>query len=590
MYNLTNELNMSPVRWSLIFTMSRGLRLLHDVRLLPKPNEPEQYAKQLWTTMITKMITHDEEYEKANIVLTIDNQRGLQGLFEYIIYLGIKPNEVLPYFFQTKRIHTDSGMATVGTYLLSLFKYQITSWLGTTPHFIINNIGEIKTVDECRLVVSFLTIVLDLCSREKDIRQQYGRQFVDGIYMCWPLFAPLHRSTNIDDKLLIVTLLTKTFIIDSRLLITHEQFDHISQMYLSLLIDKQLNLTFKTRLLDLLPFFASLDNDNDLAEDKRKKWSDNLCRTLHIFTADCFPLKSNEFRKGTQEYHDYQGAVRKILSALELSSSFILFELLIWMLSCETNHIFEDEILASINRFIIKLNDHNKQMNLLDYIYSILFGHNSLFRLEHRLNALEKFILKMLTSVKKTTLIEFYKKYISSLAIEQLDVKIDLTSSTISSILINKIATYRFIDYMYTILNKDDVFGVNSPIAKVFYETVKQQEQARKVLNMEMPITAIKIGETMDGKELTKYAIARARAQFIDGKIVKSMEAIANNALATEKEMKMTLIRSLAMSSFNCLISVLICTQTEAKLYKAFIFDANISKVIKHQPSRMLSD
>lgn len=590
MYNLTNELNMSPVRWSLIFTMSRGLRLLHDVRLLPKPNEPEQYAKQLWTTMITKMITHDEEYEKANIVLTIDNQRGLQGLFEYIIYLGIKPNEVLPYFFQTKRIHTDSGMATVGTYLLSLFKYQITSWLGTTPHFIINNIGEIKTVDECRLVVSFLTIVLDLCSREKDIRQQYGRQFVDGIYMCWPLFAPLHRSTNIDDKLLIVTLLTKTFIIDSRLLITHEQFDHISQMYLSLLIDKQLNLTFKTRLLDLLPFFASLDNDNDLAEDKRKKWSDNLCRTLHIFTADCFPLKSNEFRKGTQEYHDYQGAVRKILSALELSSSFILFELLIWMLSCETNHIFEDEILASINRFIIKLNDHNKQMNLLDYIYSILFGHNSLFRLEHRLNALEKFILKMLTSVKKTTLIEFYKKYISSLAIEQLDIKIDLTSSTISSILINKIATYRFIDYMYTILNKDDVFGVNSPIAKVFYETVKQQEQARKVLNMEMPITAIKIGETMDGKELTKYAIARARAQFIDGKIVKSMEAIANNALATEKEMKMTLIRSLAMSSFNCLISVLICTQTEAKLYKAFIFDANISKVIKHQPSRMLSD
>ncbi|CAM4805641.1 unnamed protein product [Rotaria magnacalcarata] len=577
-YNLKNELEMNPVRWPLTFTITRGLRLLHDVRLLTKPSQPEQYAKELWTTMLAKMITHGEDFDRANIVLTIDNQRGLQALFDYIIYLGIKPNEVLPYFFRSNRIHSDSGMATVGTYLLTLFKHQITNWLGTTPHFIINNIGEIKTVDECRLIVSFLTTVLDLCSRDKDIRQQYGRQFVDGIYTCWPLFVLLYRSTNIDDKLLILTLLTKTFIIDSRLLIAHEQFDHVSQMYLSLLIDKQLNLTFKTRLLDLLPFFASLDTDEDLSEDRRKKWSDDLCRTLHTFTADCFPLKSTEFRKGTQEYHDYQGAIRKILSALELSSSFILFELLIWMLSCEQNHIFEDEILSSINRFIIKLNDHNKQMNLLDYIYSILFGQNPLFRLEHRLNALEKFILKMLTSVKKNTLIEFYKKYISLFVIEQLDIKIDLTSSTITSVLINKIATYRFIDYMYTILNKDDVFGVNSPIAKVFYEKVKQQEEARKTLNIEMPITAIKLGATMDGKELTKYVIARARGQFIDGKIIKSMDMTLINVPAMEKATKMNAIRSLAMSSFNCLISVLICTQTEAKLYKAFIFDSNASK------------
>jgi hypothetical protein len=486
---------------------------------------------------------------------------------------------VLPYFFQSNRIHTDSGMATIGTYLLTLFKHQITSWLGTTPHFIINNVGEINTTDQCRPIVSFLTIVLDLCSREKDIRQQYGRQFVDGIYTCWLQFSPLYRSINLDDKLLIVTLLTKTFIIDSRLLITHEQFHQISQMYLTLLIDKQLNLTFKTRLLDLLPFFASLDTDEDMPEDKRKKWSDDLCRTLHIFTADCFPLKSTEFHSGTQEYHDYQGAIRKILSALELSSSVILFELLIWMLCCEQQHIFEEEILSSISRYVIKLNDHVKQLQLLDYIHGIIFGKNPLFRLEHRLNALEKLILKILTSVKKLTLIEFYNKYICSLVIDQLDIKIDLTSSIIVSILINKVCTYRLVDYMYTILNKEDVFGVNSSIAKQFFEVVKSQEEARKILNVEMPITSIKIGSTMDGKELTKYVITRGRAQFIDGKLMKSMEMMLVNVNTTEKEMKMHLIRSLATSSFNCLISLLICTQTEAKLYKAFIFDANPSKV-----------
>lgn len=36
------------------------------------------------------MINHEEDFDKANLVLTVDTQRGLQSLFDYIIYLGIK--------------------------------------------------------------------------------------------------------------------------------------------------------------------------------------------------------------------------------------------------------------------------------------------------------------------------------------------------------------------------------------------------------------------------------------------------------------------------------------------------------------------
>ena len=43
-------------------------------------------------------------------------------------------------------------MSTIGTYLLTLLKHQITSWLGTTPHFIINNIGDIQTLEQCRSI------------------------------------------------------------------------------------------------------------------------------------------------------------------------------------------------------------------------------------------------------------------------------------------------------------------------------------------------------------------------------------------------------------------------------------------------------
>jgi hypothetical protein len=66
MYNLKNELNMNPVRWSLIFTIARGLRLLHDVRLLSKPTQSEQYAKELWLTMLTVLIKNIYLHKKIS--------------------------------------------------------------------------------------------------------------------------------------------------------------------------------------------------------------------------------------------------------------------------------------------------------------------------------------------------------------------------------------------------------------------------------------------------------------------------------------------------------------------------------------------
>ncbi|CAF3843278.1 unnamed protein product [Rotaria sordida] len=51
-------------------------------------------------------------------------------------------------FFQSNHIHTDFGMTTVGIYLLTLFKHQITSWLGITSHFIIDNVDEINSVEK----------------------------------------------------------------------------------------------------------------------------------------------------------------------------------------------------------------------------------------------------------------------------------------------------------------------------------------------------------------------------------------------------------------------------------------------------------
>ncbi|CAF3705516.1 unnamed protein product [Adineta steineri] len=52
------------------------------------------------------MIIHEEDYDKVNIVLIINNQCGLQALFGYIIYLCIQLYHIL---LKSDRIHTDSN-------------------------------------------------------------------------------------------------------------------------------------------------------------------------------------------------------------------------------------------------------------------------------------------------------------------------------------------------------------------------------------------------------------------------------------------------------------------------------------------------
>ena len=52
-YNLIDEFNMNSIQWPLIFTVARGHRLLHDVGLLSRPDEPDVYAKTLWSNMLT---------------------------------------------------------------------------------------------------------------------------------------------------------------------------------------------------------------------------------------------------------------------------------------------------------------------------------------------------------------------------------------------------------------------------------------------------------------------------------------------------------------------------------------------------------
>ena len=160
------------------------------------------------------------------------------------------------------------------------------------------------------------------------------------------------------------------------------------------------------------------------------------------------------------------------------------------MVCCESHHRFEDEILASITHYVKK---NSGSIDLLESLMKILYGENLLFRLEHRLNALEKLLVTIGTAVRKSTLTEFYNKH--------LETPLEVTPP----MLMNKIVSFRLLDVMCSILKKDDLFGVQS---------ATKQDEAKKLLRLDTSM--IKLGATFDGQELTQYIIARARAQTID--------------------------------------------------------------------------
>ncbi|KAK3728488.1 hypothetical protein QZH41_002349 [Actinostola sp. cb2023] len=72
-------------------------------------------------------------------------------------------------------------------------------------------------------------------------------------------------------------------------------------MYCSLLTDRSLTLAFKSRGLELLPYFTRLP----------KQQLSSLKSCLDTLVADCFPLRSTEFIVGSPKYNDYIDAFDK---------------------------------------------------------------------------------------------------------------------------------------------------------------------------------------------------------------------------------------------------------------------------------------
>ncbi|GCC39529.1 hypothetical protein chiPu_0023913, partial [Chiloscyllium punctatum] len=87
-----------------------------------------------------------------------------------------------------------------------------------------------------------------------------------------------------------------------------------------------------TKAVIILPFFTQLPEENLVT----------LKNALNHFIASHFPMKSDEFPKGTLRYNNYVDCVKKLLDALELSQSPLLLQILTEVLCRDNRHVMEE--------------------------------------------------------------------------------------------------------------------------------------------------------------------------------------------------------------------------------------------------------
>ncbi len=233
----------------------------------------------------------------------------------------------------------------------------------------------------------FIGLAEYLCG-DKVQRKAYGKRVAVRLYESWSMFRDYWQPQgDIEAKTLLVSLATKVILIES--VGKEEVYRHVTEMYMGLLVDEKTKLSFKCKLLDLLCFFC----------DTPAPFS--IKSSIGQLIAQ-FPLRSTELVKGTDGWHDYVNAVRKILTAVELSGSFELIEVVVNLLCREAEHVCGDEIEAGIVRCVRRMAGC-RQTALIDFYWESSFRDMD----ERKQLVFRKVLMNVLRNCEKPSFLEF---------------------------------------------------------------------------------------------------------------------------------------------------------------------------------------
>ncbi|KAM9308363.1 DNA-dependent protein kinase catalytic subunit [Gastrophryne carolinensis] len=418
-----------------------------------------------------------------------------------------------------------------GEYFYSLFSETINSELLKHLETVVAHLLKFS-MEKSKMVSTVLNGMLDQSFRQRTTRKQQGVALVKAILQNWmKLESWWGDHASPESKMAMLILLAKVLQIDSSVAFdsNHQAFNHVFKTYTNILMDQKLGLNLKSQAIIILPFFTNLKEEK-LAE---------LKNTLDQFVAFSFPMKSDEFPKGTLRYNNYVDSIKKFLDALELSRSPMLLQLMTEILCRDTKHIMEDSFQKCF-KTIIQRGNCDEQVILINVLHS-MFTNEDLLSNTTRQSIIDRCLLTLLWNCSPDALKEFFCKNIN-LSIDTLRSRFTKTSEALfETQLVKKLGYYKMLEVLYSRLSKDDIYSKHSRINQAFEGS-----------------------STVEGNQLTKTLTKSCYEAYT--------ENMSGESQLLEKR------REYHCAAYNCGVAVLICTQTDSKFYQAFLFSEKKEK------------
>uniref|UniRef100_A0A8D0GIE8 DNA-dependent protein kinase catalytic subunit n=1 Tax=Sphenodon punctatus TaxID=8508 RepID=A0A8D0GIE8_SPHPU len=532
LYN--SEARFDHVRLSSILSACKQLHkagLLHSALQSQGAGLHYQSGSKLLSVVYKGIAPGDER--KSLPSLDISSKRLAEGLLQLAFAFGAQCEELVSLLLNTMVLSVPlSGTSQRnlinfchGEYFYSLFSETISRELLKNLDVAVLQLMK-SSVDSPKMVGTILNGMLDQSFRDRSVRKQQGGQLVTAVLRNWRrLDSWWAKDSAPERKMAVLTLLAKVLQIDSSVSFNtnHEAFSAVFSTYISLLIDQNLGLNLKSQAVIILPFFTNLTGEK----------LNDIKNALDKLVAFNFPMKSDEFPKGTLRYNNYVDCTKKFLDALELSQSPMLLQLMTEILCRDLRHFMEDSFELSFKR-IARRSACDKQVVLLETVHK-MFQSEALLSNATRQAFADRSLLTLLLHCSLDALKEFLCKII----LEAMDIlKSRFTKSNESAFdtqVTKKMGYYKILEVMYSRLPKDDVYSKESRVNQVFQGS-----------------------SNVEGNELTKTLIKSCYDAFT--------ENMAGETQLLEKR------RQYHCAAYNCAIAVISCVFTESKFYQGFLF------------------
>ncbi|XP_069813698.1 DNA-dependent protein kinase catalytic subunit isoform X2 [Dendropsophus ebraccatus] len=391
-----------------------------------------------------------------------------------------------------------------------------------------------STMENPKMVSSVLNGMLDQSFRQRSVQKQQGTRLVNAVLTNWmKLEGWWATDSSPESKMAVLTLLAKVLQIESSVSFdtNHLAFNDVFKTYLSILSDQKLALNLKSQAIIILPFFTTLKEER-LTE---------LKDTLDHFIVFNFPMKCDEFPKGTLKFNNYVDCVKKFLDALELSQSPVLLQLMVDVLCRDGKHFMED-LFQSAFKKVIKRSSCDKQVILMDTVHN-MFKSEDLLLNTTRLSLVDRCLLTLLWNCSSDALKDFCSKIVV-LSMDVLKSRFTKTSETVfDTQLTKKIGYYKMLEVLYSRLSKDEIYSKESRINHAFEGSVN-----------------------VEGKQLTKTLIKLCYDAYT--------ENMSGETQLLEKR------RLYHCAAYNCAIAVCSCAFTESKFFHTFLLSEKKEKNI----------